>query len=74
MAEGPGRITIRSREEHYLHAEFTSRIFRFVDDVEFLLEDGIIHVRSASRVGRWDLGANRARIEDIRGRFSHDIE
>ena len=74
LIEGMPRATIRARDEHYLHAEFTSRIFRFVDDVEFLLEEGIIHVRSASRVGRWDLGANRARIEEIRRRFSHDIE
>ena len=58
-------------EERYLHAEFTSAFFRFVDDVEFLLDDGTktIHVRSASRVGKNDLGANRRRVEEIRSRF-----
>ncbi len=53
----------------YLHAEFTSRLMRYVDDVEFLEDStaGVIHVRSASRLGYSDLGANRKRIEKIRG-------
>jgi len=52
----------------YLHVGFTSAVFRFVDDVEFLADDEarVIHVRSASRLGTWDLGANRRRIERIR--------
>ena len=52
----------------YLHAEFTSRIFSFVDDVEFLANPskGVIEVRSASRLGYGDLGVNRQRIEDLR--------
>jgi uncharacterized protein (DUF1499 family) len=72
LLESMPQAKIRTRDERYLHAEFTSRIFRFVDDVEFLLEEGIIHVRSASRVGRWDLGTNRARVEEIRRRWSLD--
>ena len=58
-------------EERYLRAEFTSAFFRFVDDVEFLLDNGTrtIHVRSASRVGYSDLGVNRRRVEEIRSRF-----
>jgi len=56
----------------YLHATYTSALFRFVDDVEFLLapDAGLIHVRSASRVGYSDLGANRKRVEDIRRRYA----
>ncbi|MGM0632486.1 MAG: DUF1499 domain-containing protein [Pseudomonadota bacterium] len=52
----------------YLRAEFTTRIIGFVDDVEFLYqpEEGVTHVRSASRVGYSDLGANRQRIERLR--------
>lgn len=52
----------------YIHAEFTSALFRFVDDAEFLVDEheSLIHVRSASRLGRSDLGVNRKRIEDIR--------
>ncbi len=57
----------------YMHLEFRSAVFRFVDDVEFLLDDEskCIHVRSASRVGVYDLGVNRRRIEGIRKRFVH---
>jgi uncharacterized protein (DUF1499 family) len=52
----------------YLYAEFTSTIFRFVDDVEFLIDvkAQVIHVRSASRLGTSDLGVNRTRVEKIR--------
>jgi uncharacterized protein (DUF1499 family) len=52
----------------YLRLEFRSALFRFVDDVEFLLDDGakMIHLRSASRIGYSDLGVNRGRVENIR--------
>lgn len=55
----------------YVRFEFTTRLMRYVDDVEFLLDApaGLIHVRSASRVGRSDFGANRARVDEIRRRF-----
>ena len=57
----PNRIT----------ATFKSLIFRFVDDVDFFVrEDGTIDVRSASRIGYSDLGANRRRVEDLRERLS----
>lgn len=53
-------------EDFYLHFEFTSRLFKFVDDVEFIfLPDGIVHFRSASRVGYSDLGVNKKRIKQI---------
>ena len=63
---------IVERDGDYLHATFTSRIFRFVDDVEFLLdsEQGVTHVRSASRVGYGDMGANRTRVEAIREKLT----
>jgi len=56
----------------YLAATYSSRLFRFVDDVELRLDrDGKrIHVRSASRVGHSDLGANRERVARIRQRFA----
>lgn len=52
----------------YLRFEFTSWLFRFVDDVEFLFDDAsqTIHFRSASRVGYGDFGVNRKRMEEIR--------
>lgn len=59
---------IISEQDQYLYAEFTSRMMRFVDDVEFLADpdSGLVQVRSASRLGHSDMGVNRARIEDIR--------
>lgn len=62
------RTRIVTKTENYLHAEFITAIFRFVDDVEFLIDsaEGVIHFRSASRIGHWDLGANRRRMERIR--------
>jgi uncharacterized protein (DUF1499 family) len=66
------RTKIVTDEGNYLHAEFTSLIFRFVDDVEFVFDDATktIQFRSASRVGRGDMGANRNRMEEIRTKFS----
>ena len=68
---GMKRSRIVISDKLYLHAEFTSAFFRFVDDVEFLLDDEkkLIHVRSASRVGYSDFGINRKRVEEIRARF-----
>jgi len=65
-----GRIV--EEQEDYLHATFVSRIFRFVDDMEFRLlkPENIIHLRSASRVGHSDLGVNRERVERLREMFS----
>ncbi|MDA8126814.1 MAG: DUF1499 domain-containing protein [Deltaproteobacteria bacterium] len=69
---GMKRSHIVDETATYLHVEFTSALFRFVDDVEFLFDDGAktIHVRSASRVGYSDLGVNRRRIETIRAQFN----
>lgn len=54
--------------DNYLAATFTSGIFGFVDDFEVRLdaEQGVLHLRSASRVGHSDLGANRKRVEQIK--------
>ncbi len=59
--------------DNYLYAEFTSRIMGYVDDVEFLfdLTSGLTHVRSASRLGYSDMGANRKRIEAIRSALAN---
>lgn len=65
------RTRIVQEEPDYLKAECRSRIFRFVDDVELLFDDGAkqIHFRSASRLGRKDFGVNRERMETIRKDF-----
>jgi uncharacterized protein (DUF1499 family) len=58
-------------EGGYIRVEFVSKIFRFVDDVEFSYEqngssDTTIHIRSASRVGYSDMGVNKERVEALR--------
>ena len=62
------RMRIVTETEDYIHAEATSRLFRFVDDVEFFVDRKarVIHFRSASRVGHSDFGVNRTRMERIR--------
>lgn len=66
------RTVVVSEGPWTLRAESASLVFRFVDDLEFQLipDEHIIDVRSASRVGYWDLGVNRRRIERIRERFN----
>ena len=64
------RTQISMDNDNFIHVEFTSKIFRFVDDVEFYCESpGTIHFRSASRVGHSDMGVNRDRMEEIRRLF-----
>lgn len=66
------RTRIVTETADYLHVECVSLIFRFVDDVEFWIDDAnhVIHFRSASRVGHGDLGVNRHRMEAIRKTFA----
>jgi uncharacterized protein (DUF1499 family) len=70
ITESP-RARIVTLTDNYLHAEFTSALFRFVDDVEFYVdkEQKVIHLRSASRAGHSDFGVNRGRMEDLRRKF-----
>jgi len=75
LAEAVGGMPgarIVTNQDGYLHAEFTSRVFGFVDDLELLLDEttGLVHVRSASRAGHSDLGANRRRVEALRARLA----
>lgn len=76
VLRGLPRVRIVTSEPTYIHAEFTSAVFRFVDDVEFRIveEDKVIHARSASRVGYYDFGANRRRVEEIRRLFGSGDE
>lgn len=67
-------VAIVDEEKLYLHATFTSPLFGFVDDVEFSLSLEMlqIEVRSASRLGWWDFGANRRRVERLRRCFAEE--
>jgi uncharacterized protein (DUF1499 family) len=71
VAAMPGATVVDSRDD-YLYVQFTTRWMRFVDDAEFWFDptSGVVHVRSASRVGRKDFGVNRARIESIRAQLA----
>jgi uncharacterized protein (DUF1499 family) len=62
------RTNLVKETNNYLYYEFTSFLMRYVDDVEFYLDEKskLIHVRSASRIGKGDMGVNRKRIEAIR--------
>jgi uncharacterized protein (DUF1499 family) len=66
-----GALIVTDNAE-YLHVVFTSRVFRFKDDVEFFFDDAhkLIHFRSASRMGYSDLGVNRKRMDEIEKNFS----
>jgi uncharacterized protein (DUF1499 family) len=66
------RTRIVTRRDNYLHAEFVTRLLRFVDDVEFFVDDaaGVIHFRSASRLGYSDFGVNRRRMENLCNEFA----
>lgn len=71
IIEAMPRTSVDELGERHLKARFRSRIFRFVDDVELVVdaEAGLVHVRSASRLGYSDRGVNRQRVEAIRSRY-----
>ena len=71
VVEGMERTTIIESTDNYLYAEFKTKLMGFVDDVEFYLDrqENVIHVRSASRLGKSDLGLNRQRVEEIRAKL-----
>ena len=63
--------TIVEEKENYLYAEFKSKLMGYVDDVEFYRDSAAnaVQVRSASRLGKSDLGVNRKRVEEIRSKL-----
>jgi uncharacterized protein (DUF1499 family) len=67
--ESMARASVIREEGNYLYAEYRSALLGYVDDVELLLDESarLVHVRSASRLGRSDFGVNRKRIEELRG-------
>ena len=67
---GMKRARVVRETSDYIHVEFRT-LLGFVDDAEFYLDESqkVIHLRSASRVGYWDLGVNRKRMESVRRAF-----
>ena len=62
---------IEEERVDYLRFTFATKVFRFVDDLELRIDErnGLIHMRSASRVGFSDMGLNRKRVENLRAAF-----
>jgi len=71
MGQEMKRAKVVAATPTYLHVEFRSALFRFVDDLEFVLEESarLIHFRSASRTGYYDFGVNRRRMKEISDRY-----
>ena len=67
------RSKIITNKDNYIHAEFRTATFKFVDDVEFLFDDSekVIHFRSRARLGYGDMGVNRKRMETISNTYNN---
>lgn len=66
---------LEKESNNYLHYTFKSKIFGFIDDVEFLIdpEEKLIHFRSASRTGYSDMGVNKKRMTEIEKRIKNAL-
>ena len=73
IVRGMERSEIVEVSDSFLRVQFRSRVFRFVDDVVFFFDENarLVHFRSASRVGTYDFGVNRRRMEDISRRYGN---
>lgn len=71
ILKGMKRTKIVTLTESYIHAECRTALLRFVDDVEFFLDETahVVHFRSASRVGYHDFGPNRRRMKEISEKY-----
>ncbi|CSB25940.1 Uncharacterized protein conserved in bacteria [Vibrio cholerae] len=65
----PGAVTAEKNAQ-YLRIECTSKVFRFVDDLELKIEQDHLWVRSESRIGYSDFGVNRRRAEELREKLT----
>ena len=71
ILENTPRIEIINKEKDYIHAIATSRIMKFIDDIEIknLNQDNIFQIKSSSRLGFYDLGVNKRRVQTLRFRL-----
>mgnify|MGYP001218343158 CR=1 FL=1 len=71
ILENTPRLEIIEKEKNYIHAVATSRIMKFIDDIEIknLEQDNIFYVKSSSRLGIYDLGVNKRRVQTLRFRL-----
>ena len=71
ILENTPRVKIIKKEKYYIHAIATSRIMKFIDDIEIknLNKDNVFQVKSSSRLGIYDLGVNKRRVQTLRFRL-----
>ena len=71
ILENTPRLKIIKKNKDYIHAVATSRIMKFIDDIEIKIsdKDNIFQVKSSSRLGIYDLGVNNRRVETLRFRL-----
>ena len=71
ILENTPRLEIIKKEKDYIHAIATSRIMKFIDDIEIknLNQDNIFQIKSSSRLGIYDLGVNKRRVQTLRFRL-----
>ena len=71
ILEKTPRTKIVDTDGDYIHAESTSRIMKYVDDVEITLKEpeNKLTIRSESRVGEGDFGVNKKRVDSIKNSF-----
>lgn len=63
-----GHNSVVTQKDDYIHAVFVTPIMQYHDDVEFYIDTTthLIQFRSASRVGKSDFGANKARYDTFK--------
>jgi len=71
ILENTPRVKIIKKGKYYIHAIATSRIMKFIDDIEIknLNQDNILQIKSSSRIGIYDLGVNKRRVQTLRFRL-----
>ena len=71
ILENTPRLKIIKKDKDYIHAVATSRIMKFIDDIEIKIldKDNIFQVKSSSRLGIYDLGVNKRRVQTLRFRL-----
>lgn len=74
VLEAVAGVRVVEQTAQAMRAEARTRVLRFVDDLEFVRdpEQGVIHMRSASRLGYSDFGVNRRRLEAVRRELMTD--
>ena len=71
ILENTPRLEIVKKEENYIQAIVTSRIMHFIDEIEIkkFNQDNILQIKSSSRLGIYDLGVNKRRVQTLRFRL-----